>query len=141
MSDEKPSDLKKPDESPQTPQSQLEDSQEIVDDAPPEMIQRGMRRTMEMFGFQSGPAHNPVLKAVAEHPEILGKFLDHSHSEEQQKTLLNFAIVVIVIVAILAISWLFLSFDQAEHLDAIIGAVIGLLGGFGAGLAYGKSKS
>lgn len=49
--------------------------------------------------------------------------------------------VPLIIAALLGLSWLFLAYDRAEYLDAIIGAVIGLLGGFGAGVAYGRSKS
>ena len=96
---------------------------------------------VEMFGFQAGPAHHPVLKGVAEHPELMDKFLELSHSEERQKTVLRFLTVTVVVASILVLSWLFLAYDQAEYLDAIIGAVIGLLGGFGAGVAYGRSKS
>lgn len=100
-----------------------------------------MRRMMEMFEFQSGPAQHPILRGVSEHPELMDKFLDHTHAQEQHKTWLRFLMGSVIIGAVIGLSWLFLAYNQAEHIDAIIGAVLGLLGGFGAGVAYSKSQS
>ena len=135
MSKQEPRNLKKPEEVSQTPRPQLDDAEEIArDDSPPEILQKGFQRMTEMMvGVQSGPSHHPILKGIAEHPELIDKFLGHSHSQEQQKTRLNFAMFVVAIVAALLLTLLLLAYDKTEHLDAIIAAFIGLAGGFGGG--------
>ena len=45
---------------------------------------------------------------------------------------------VLAVVGVLAICWLFLAYQQSDHIDAIITAVVGLLGGFGLGRASAK---
>lgn len=42
------------------------------------------------------------------------------------------------VVAVFATVWLLLAYDKTEHLDALIGCVVGLLGGGGGGYAIAK---
>ena len=105
-----------------------------------DVVQQSLKQVVETFGFQSGPVHNPVLVGISKDPNLIGKFLDHSHNQEQHKTWIAAGVVALVVIAIVALCWLFLAYGYAEHLDAIIGGVIGMLGGFGAGWAYGKAR-
>lgn len=43
--------------------------------------------------------------------------------------------LVVAAVALILICWLFLVYQKSEHLDAVIGVVAGLLGGYGFGKA------
>lgn len=42
------------------------------------------------------------------------------------------------LLGVLLICWLFLAYDASEHIDAVISAFVGLLGGFGLGRASAK---
>ena len=92
-----------------------------------------------MMSVQSGPMRDPfVEKMDATH---IHKVLDHSNSIESKKLWVLAGMAVLGVVAIFSLCWLFLAYGRPEHVNSIIALVIGLLGGFGAGSGWQKSRS
>ena len=63
------------------------------------------------------------------------------HSESLAKIWSGVGLMVLIVFAILALCWMFLSFGKPEFLQGVLGLVIGALGGGGAGYGYGKASA
>ncbi len=90
--------------------------------------------------MQSGPGRDPfVEKMTPEHVTavIAGKDKDgeRKHTEELAKIGNQKLFICVGVVFVLLLCGLFLHYQQTDHLDAIIGALAGLAGGFGLGRA------
>ncbi len=97
-------------------------------------------RSMERFSamMQVGPGRDPfVEKMTPEHVTAViankDKNDERKHAEEIAKIGNHKWYSVGGAVFIFALCGLFLGFHQTEHLDAIIGTLAGLVGGFGLG--------
>lgn len=90
--------------------------------------------------MQVGPRPNPFIEKLD--TDQLGKIIEHTeaqnkrdHTSETKRENSRRYYVGIGAVIIFALCWLFLAYDKSDHIDAIISAVVGLLGGFGLGRA------
>ena len=57
----------------------------------------------------------------------------HTLDQKQENSRRFYALTVCFVV--FAICWLFLGYNKTEHIDAVISAIVGLLGGYGLGKA------
>lgn len=69
------------------------------------------------------------------------KVLDNTHSLEKRQQWVTLSLAVLAVAAVFSLCWLFLAYGKSEHVNAIIALVVGLMGGFGAGIGWQKSRS
>lgn len=125
----------------QTP-AVLPPSKEGDDDSPPaEMITRveqfmgmmqiGSRKESMFEKLDSGQ-----ISQVIENAE---KDSERQYVLDQKQENSRRFYTISAIVVVIAICWMFLSYDKTEHIDAVISALVGLLGGYGLGQANSKN--
>ena len=108
------------------------------DTASPRAVQRFERLTSMMM--RVSPAIDPLaekldashISAVIENAERESR---RTHDRETQRSRNQFLLSIAGIVAVLLLCLLFLAFGATDHLDAVLAAIAGLVGGFGVGRA------
>lgn len=88
------------------------------------------------------PGRDPLIeKMTPEHVTAViankDKDGEREHTQEMAKIASHRWYFVGGAIAIFALCWLFLNYKQTEHLDAVLGVLAGLAGGYG----LGKSQS
>ena len=92
-----------------------------------------------MMTVHSGPSHDPFIdKMDAQH---VHKVLDNNYSLARRQQWVTSTMALLAVVAVFALCWLFLAYGKPEHVAAIVALIIGLLGGFGAGVGWQKNRS
>ncbi|MCY2962297.1 MAG: hypothetical protein NT069_01360 [Planctomycetota bacterium] len=133
-------------ESEAAPPSVVQQQTEDMSELPPPKVVRRVEEFIQMAQFSHGQGRDPfVEKMTAEHVTAViynkDKDNERKHAEENQRILNQRWYLVGTGVFILAICALFLGFQQTDHLDAVLAAVSGLIGGIGIGRASSNEKS
>jgi len=89
-----------------------------------------------------GPAPNPILDKITS--DQIGTVIKNKGDEDKRRherlkgreITLRLAIAAVCLFVI-GLCWLFLKYDKSEHLEGVIGVIIGAFGGYG----FGSRKS
>lgn len=119
-----------------------EDDGKSSSSARPEVI----RSIQQFVGMaQIGPRPDPLLEKMTSEQvsHVLTNHEEESkrrHDRELARENSHRTYFIAGLVLIVVICWLFLGYDKTEHLDAVIAAVVGLIGGYGFGRAKATSE-
>ena len=116
------------------------DRESSVDDRSAELVPEAMQERLASFFAMThvGPRPDPLMEKVtsAQISKVIGHAeaasqREHDYDLKRESSRRLYAITGVVF--ILLICLMFLHYDKTEHIDAIVSAAIGLLGGYGLG--------
>ncbi len=113
------------------------------DFAPPPAM---MRKVEQFFGMSVGPRRDPIVEKMDS--DQITQVIANAEKSNERRHLLDLSrensrrlYSAVAAILIIGICWMFLAYDKTEHIDAVISAIVGILGGYGFGKASSSNGS
>jgi hypothetical protein len=143
MSNDQPDELPQDDLSPSIIEG--DDSATSAENGPPPAAM--MRRVEQVFSMmQVGSPRESMLEKLdsSQISKVIQNAENDSvrqHAMEGKRENSRRIYACVSVAVVIGICWLFLAFKETDHLDAVITALIGLMGGYGLGTANSKNAA